>query len=90
MVGLNELKMHLNGHTNHSNHLEMLSKRAQALEIPVMMIQSSQLQQDYVAAWATVVIKPSVTSDNGGKFYHRYLSSHAACFIDYRLCSRCK
>ncbi|EXB71581.1 phosphopantetheine attachment site family protein [Acinetobacter sp. 25977_4] len=28
-----------------ADHLEMLSKRAQALEIPVMMIQSSQLQQ---------------------------------------------
>ncbi|WP_343569170.1 acyl carrier protein [Acinetobacter sp.] len=46
MVGLNELE-NAPDWMNHplADHLELLSKRAQALEIPVMMIQSSQLQQ---------------------------------------------
>ena len=46
MVGLNELENAYEwSHQPLADHLEMLSKRAQALEIPVMMIQSSQLQQ---------------------------------------------
>lgn len=46
MVGLNELENASEwSHQPLADHLEMLSKRAQALEIPVMMIQSSQLQQ---------------------------------------------
>ncbi|PTV50921.1 phosphopantetheine-binding protein [Acinetobacter seifertii] len=46
MVGLNELENDTDWMNQPlADHLEMLSKRAQALEIPVMMIQSSQLQQ---------------------------------------------
>ncbi|MCE7531845.1 acyl carrier protein [Acinetobacter nosocomialis] len=46
MVGLNELENAPDWMNQPLvDHLEMLSKRAQALEIPVMMIQSSQLQQ---------------------------------------------
>ncbi|MDO7229760.1 acyl carrier protein [Acinetobacter nosocomialis] len=46
MVGLNELENTPDWMNQPlADHLEMLSKRAQALEIPVMMIQSSQLQQ---------------------------------------------
>ncbi|MDH2590694.1 acyl carrier protein [Acinetobacter nosocomialis] len=46
MVGLNELENAPEWMNQPlADHLEMLSKRAQALEIPVMMIQSSQLQQ---------------------------------------------
>lgn len=46
MVGLNELKNAPDWMNQPlADHLELLSKRAQALEIPVMMIQSSQLQQ---------------------------------------------
>ncbi|MDO7217556.1 acyl carrier protein [Acinetobacter nosocomialis] len=46
MVGLNELENAPDWMNQPlADHLEMLSKRAQALEIPVMMIQSSQLQQ---------------------------------------------
>ncbi|KHO14562.1 isochorismatase [Acinetobacter baumannii] len=46
MVGLNELENDADWINQPlADHLEMLSKRAQALEIPVMMIQSSQLQQ---------------------------------------------
>ncbi|WP_245135855.1 acyl carrier protein [Acinetobacter nosocomialis] len=46
MVGLNELENAPDwSHQPLADHLEMLSKRAQALEIPVIMIQSSQLQQ---------------------------------------------
>ncbi|HFX6304912.1 acyl carrier protein [Acinetobacter nosocomialis] len=46
MVGLNELENTPEWMNQPlANHLELLSKRAQALEIPVMMIQSSQLQQ---------------------------------------------
>lgn len=46
MVGLNELENDADWMNQPlADHLEMLSKRAQALEIPVMMIQSSQLQQ---------------------------------------------
>lgn len=46
MVGLNELENASEwSHQPLADYLEMLSKRAQALEIPVMMIQSSQLQQ---------------------------------------------
>ncbi|ENU48701.1 acyl carrier protein [Acinetobacter nosocomialis] len=46
MVGLNELENTPEWMNQPlADHLEMLSKRAQALEIPVMMIQSSQLQQ---------------------------------------------
>ncbi|WP_151799441.1 acyl carrier protein [Acinetobacter nosocomialis] len=46
MVGLNELE-NVPDWMNQAlaDHLEMLSKRAQALEIPVMMVQSFQLQQ---------------------------------------------
>jgi len=46
IVGLNELENDADWMNQPlADHLEMLSKRAQALEIPVMMIQSSQLQQ---------------------------------------------
>lgn len=46
IVGLNELENAPDWINQPlADHLEMLSKRAQALEIPVMMIQSSQLQQ---------------------------------------------
>ncbi|WP_151816044.1 phosphopantetheine-binding protein [Acinetobacter seifertii] len=46
IVGLNELENDADWINQPlADHLEMLSKRAQALEIPVMMIQSSQLQQ---------------------------------------------
>ncbi|MBD1225181.1 acyl carrier protein [Acinetobacter seifertii] len=46
MVGLNELEKSPDwANQPLADHLEMLSKRAQALEIPVMMIHSSQLQQ---------------------------------------------
>ncbi|WP_347017120.1 acyl carrier protein [Acinetobacter seifertii] len=46
MVGLNELENDTDWMNQPlADHLELLSKRAQALEIPVMMIQSSQLQQ---------------------------------------------
>ncbi|QNW95667.1 acyl carrier protein [Acinetobacter seifertii] len=46
MVGLNELENDADWMNQPlADHLELLSKRAQALEIPVMMIQSSQLQQ---------------------------------------------
>ncbi|TEU29046.1 acyl carrier protein [Acinetobacter seifertii] len=46
MVGLNELENDADWMNQPlADHLEMLSKRAQSLEIPVMMIQSSQLQQ---------------------------------------------
>ncbi|MBO8208860.1 phosphopantetheine-binding protein [Acinetobacter nosocomialis] len=46
MVGLNELENAPEWMNQPlADHLELLSKRAQALEIPVMMIQSSQLQQ---------------------------------------------
>ena len=46
MVGLNELENTPEWMNQPlADHLEMLSKRAQALEIPVMMIQSSQRQQ---------------------------------------------
>lgn len=46
MVGLNELENAPDwAHQPLADHLEMLSKRAQALDIPVMMIHSSQLQQ---------------------------------------------
>ncbi|WP_445535962.1 acyl carrier protein [Acinetobacter sp. G18] len=46
MVGLNELENDADWMNQPlADHLEMLSKRAQALEIPVMMIQSFQLQQ---------------------------------------------
>lgn len=46
MVGLNELENAPDWMNQPlADHLELLSKRAQALEIPVMMIQSSQLQQ---------------------------------------------
>ena len=46
IVGLNELENDADWMNQPlADHLEMLSKRAQSLEIPVMMIQSSQLQQ---------------------------------------------
>lgn len=46
LVGLDDLeKISDWAHQPLADHLEMLSKRAQALEIPVIMIQSSQLQQ---------------------------------------------
>lgn len=46
MVGLNELENAPDWMNQPlADHLELLSKRAQALEIPVMMIRSSQLQQ---------------------------------------------
>ncbi|MEQ1086508.1 phosphopantetheine-binding protein [Acinetobacter seifertii] len=46
MVGLNELENAPDWMNQPlADHLELLSKRAQALEIPVMMIQSYQLQQ---------------------------------------------
>lgn len=46
MVGLNELENAPDWMNQPlADHLELLSKRAQALEIPVMMIQSFQLQQ---------------------------------------------
>ena len=46
IVGLNELENAPDWMNQPlADHLELLSKRAQALEIPVMMIQSSQLQQ---------------------------------------------
>lgn len=46
MVGLNELENAPEWMNQPlADHLELLSKRAQTLEIPVMMIQSSQLQQ---------------------------------------------
>ncbi|MFI8143503.1 acyl carrier protein [Acinetobacter sp. ABJ_C5_2] len=46
MVGLNELENAPDWMNQPlADHLELLSKRAQALDIPVMMIQSSQLQQ---------------------------------------------
>ena len=68
LVGLDDLeKISDWAHQPLADHLEMLSKRAQALEIPVMMIQSSQLQQ-YVTAWAALVIKHSGTGNYGGEF----------------------
>ena len=46
MVGLNELKKSPDwAHQPLADHLELLSKRAQALEIPVIFIDASQLQQ---------------------------------------------
>lgn len=46
IVGLNELENAPDWMNQPlADHLELLSKRAQTLEIPVMMIQSSQLQQ---------------------------------------------
>lgn len=46
LVGLDDLENISDwAHQPLADHLEILSKRAQALEIPVMMIQSSQLQQ---------------------------------------------
>ncbi len=46
LVGLDDLENISDwAHQPLADYLEMLSKRAQALEIPVMMIQSSQLQQ---------------------------------------------
>lgn len=46
LVGLDDLENISDwAHQPLADHLELLSKRAQALEIPVMMIQSSQLQQ---------------------------------------------
>lgn len=46
MVGLNELENAPDwAHQPLADHLELLSKRAQALEIPVIFIDASQLQQ---------------------------------------------
>ncbi|NUG00223.1 phosphopantetheine-binding protein [Acinetobacter oleivorans] len=46
MVGLNELEKSPDWvHQPLADHLELLSKRAQALEIPVIFIDASQLQQ---------------------------------------------
>jgi len=46
MVGLNELENTPDGaHQPLADHLELLSKRAQALEIPIIFIDASQLQQ---------------------------------------------
>ncbi|NUF22120.1 acyl carrier protein [Acinetobacter oleivorans] len=46
MVGLNELEKSPDwAHQPLADHLELLSKRAQALEIPVIFIDTSQLQQ---------------------------------------------
>ncbi|QXA08145.1 acyl carrier protein [Acinetobacter pittii] len=46
LVGLDELKARLDWSEQPlANHLELLSKRAQALEIPVIFIETSQLQQ---------------------------------------------
>lgn len=46
LVGLNELEKSLDwAHQPLADHLELLSKRAQALEIPVIFIDASQLQQ---------------------------------------------
>ncbi|WP_151964137.1 acyl carrier protein [Acinetobacter oleivorans] len=46
MVGLNELEKSPDWvHQPLADHLELLSKRAQALEIPVIFIDTSQLQQ---------------------------------------------
>ncbi len=46
MVGLNELEKSSDwAHQPLADHLELLSKRAQALEIPVIFIDASQLQQ---------------------------------------------
>lgn len=46
MVGLNELEKSPDwAHQPLADHLELLSKRAQALEIPVIFIDASQLQQ---------------------------------------------
>ncbi|WP_373358683.1 acyl carrier protein [Acinetobacter lactucae] len=46
LVGLDELKARLDWSEQPlANHLELLSKRAQSLEIPVIFIETSQLQQ---------------------------------------------
>jgi aryl carrier-like protein/isochorismate hydrolase len=46
MVGLNELKLRPGWSEQPlANHLELLSKRAQSLEIPIIFIETSQLQQ---------------------------------------------
>ncbi|WP_060464817.1 isochorismatase [Acinetobacter sp. LMB-5] len=46
MVGLNELKLRPYWSEQPlANHLELLSKRAQSLEIPIIFIETSQLQQ---------------------------------------------
>ncbi|ARD28192.1 isochorismatase [Acinetobacter lactucae] len=46
LVGLDELKARLDRSEQPlANHLELLSKRAQSLEIPVIFIETSQLQQ---------------------------------------------
>ncbi|PTV47206.1 isochorismatase [Acinetobacter pittii] len=46
MVGLNELKLRPDWSEQPlANHLELLSKRAQSLEIPIIFIDTSQLQQ---------------------------------------------
>ncbi|MCU4501724.1 acyl carrier protein [Acinetobacter sp. WU_MDCI_Abxe161] len=46
LVGLNELEKSLDwAHQPLADHLELLSKRAQALEIPVIFIETAQLQQ---------------------------------------------
>lgn len=46
MVGLNELKLRPDWSEQPlANHLELLSKRAQSLEIPIIFIETSQLQQ---------------------------------------------
>ncbi|MBJ6352610.1 acyl carrier protein [Acinetobacter pittii] len=46
MVGLNELKLRPDwAEQPLANHLELLSKRAQSLEIPIIFIDTSQLQQ---------------------------------------------
>lgn len=46
MVGLNELRVRPDWSVQPlANHLELLSKRAQSLEIPVIFIETAQLQQ---------------------------------------------
>ncbi|MDB0115774.1 acyl carrier protein [Acinetobacter pittii] len=46
LVGLNELKLRPDWSEQPlANHLELLSKRAQSLEIPIVFIETSQLQQ---------------------------------------------
>lgn len=46
LVGLNELKLRPDWSEQPlANHLELLSKRAQSLEIPIIFIETSQLQQ---------------------------------------------
>lgn len=46
MVGLNELKLRPDWSEQPlANHLELLIKRAQSLEIPIIFIETSQLQQ---------------------------------------------